>query len=104
VAIAGGVEHLAGQEEHVGLQIGIGPGYLPRRDLSTERRRGLDRERVRRDVLGSEGNRFVQGAPPGLERLSIRAVDQVEAQVAEPRPSRGGDRRADGRGLVDPFQ
>ena len=104
MAVAGVAEHVAGQQEHVGLQIGIGSGHLAGRDLPSERGRRLDRERIRRDVLGAEGQGFVEGASPGLERLPVRAVDQIEAQIAEARPSCRGDRGADGRGLVDPFQ
>ena len=55
MAVAGVAKHVAGQQEHVGLQIGIGSGHLAGRDLPSERGRRLDRERIRRDVLGAEG-------------------------------------------------
>ena len=104
MTVAGVAEDLARHQEHVGLQIGVGSWHLAGRDLPSERCRRLDRERIRRDVLRTKGQRFVEGSSPGPKRLSVRAVDQVEAQVAEPRPPRSDNRGADGRGLVDPFQ
>src|SRR3954468_14988978 len=76
-------EQLARELEHVGLEIRIRLPNGPGCDLSTERRRGLDREGVRGDVVGLEGDRLLERAPPGAERLPLGAVDQVQVDVRD---------------------
>ena len=72
---------------------GSGGGTTPCCDLAAERRRGLDRERVRAHVLGREVDRLAQRALPRLERLAVGAVDQVEVHVRVPgRPRRRASR------------
>ena len=74
------------------------------RDLAPERCRGLDRERIRGDVLRAEIDRLRQRAPPRLDRLAVRAVDEIEVHVAVPRDAGVAERAADRRRLVDPLE
>ena len=75
-----------------------------RLDRPAERRRGFDREGVRGDVFGRSSIVCSSGPRHDVERLAVRAEDQVEVHVVEARASGVGERASDGRRLVDPFQ
>ena len=100
MAIAGVAQHGARLREHVRLQIGVGRGGGAGRDRATERRGRLDRERVRRHVLGAERHRLLKGGSPRVQRLAVGTVDEIEVDVREPHADRGIERRAHGLGLV----
>ncbi len=60
---------------------GSGAGRAPAATCRPERRRRLDRERVRAHVLGREHDRLAERALPRLDRLAVRPVDQIEAEI-----------------------
>ena len=88
--VPGGAEQLVGELVHVGLEVVDGLGELAATDLPGELGAVLDDERVRAQVVGPLGDRRVEAAPPVVERLPRRAVDEVEADVEARRraPSR----------------
>ena len=92
VAIPGRREELARELEHVGLTVGVRRGTRAARDLASEWRRRLDRERVRRDVFRTERDRLFEGASPRRERLPFRPVDQVHIHVPVPGPTSSRER------------
>ena len=104
VLVAGRAEEVARHPVHVCLEIGVGSRRSPRRHRSPERRRRLDRQPIRRNVLGFERDRLHQRAPPRLERLAVRAVDQIEIDVVEPGITRSRESPPNRIRLVDPFQ
>ena len=104
MAIAGGSELLAGHTEHVGLQVGIGLGRGAARHGAAERCGRFDGERVGADVLGRQRDRLVQRPFPGIDRLAVRAVDQVEVHVVVPGGAGSGERGAHAVGRVQPFE
>ena len=68
---------VVGARVRVGLQIVVGRGRAGR-DLAAERGRGLDRERVRADVLDAERERAVERSLPVVGRFAGRAVDEID--------------------------
>ena len=93
VAVARVAEQPARRLEHLGLEVGVGRRRVASRHLAAERRRRLDRERVRADVRRRQRDRLLERPLPRLERLPRRAVDQVEVHVVVARRARGSERR-----------
>ena len=93
--VARGGEHLVGQLVLVGLVIVLGRRDLPATDLDGEPGPLLDDQGVGGDVVGLEGDGGVEAAPPVVQRLPRRAVDEVEADVESRAPG-----PADGAGDV----
>ena len=65
------------------------------RDALAERRRGLDGQRVRADVVGFEREHVVERRAPVVERLPRRPVDEIDADPLEANASREVDRARD---------
>ena len=104
VAVAGLAEQAARRLEHVGLQVGVRRRHVAARHLAAERRRRLDRERVRADVRRRQRDRLLERPLPRLDRFPVRPVDQVEVHVVVARRARGPERLRHRLGLVHALQ
>ena len=90
---------VVGARVRVGLEVVVGRGRAGR-DLAAERGRGLDRERVRADVVDAERERAVERSLPVGGRLARRAVDEIDVDAREPGVAGELDRAPDVRGIV----